>query len=374
MAKILVIDDDDQLLNMIATILQRHEHEVVLESNPERGLSRVIKEQPDVLVLDVMMPRINGHDLCRQIRQTPEIAGLSILMLTARAQPVDRKTALESGADDYLSKPVQARELIDHVEDLLFRGGAPRPKMPAVTISFFGMRGGVGRTTLAVNLAAALRAASEEEACLVDLSPSIGQVVMHFRQQQESSWNDLITTNPLEWDMVADSLLDTPAGLHILAAPEWPCAPETLTATLLQHILLLLQEQMKFVVLDLPPVLTPAVESALHLSDMIFYVVTPDIISVKTAIQSRPAIAELSHQPQQFAYLLNQARPDVELASTTVEKGLKARLGFKIGYDKNQHLALAKGTPLALSEKESPLADGMRRMAQAIWERIRATA
>ena len=106
MANIFVIDDDPQLLKLIHVMLERGGHQTTLINDPQTGLEQLQAGRPDLLILDVMMPKLSGHELCRQIRATEDIADLPILILTARTQAVDRQAALKSGADDYLSKPV----------------------------------------------------------------------------------------------------------------------------------------------------------------------------------------------------------------------------------------------------------------------------
>jgi DNA-binding response OmpR family regulator len=118
-ANIYVIDDDDQLLRMVGLMLERGGHSPTLINNPAKGLDKIKSEKPDLLVLDVMMPNMSGHDVCRQIRADKDLADLPVLILTARAQEVDRVAALKSGADDYLSKPVTSQDLIQKVDDLL---------------------------------------------------------------------------------------------------------------------------------------------------------------------------------------------------------------------------------------------------------------
>ena len=192
MAKILVIDDDAQLLRMVGLMLERGGHTTTLMTNPVEGLNAIKANKPDLLVLDVMMPNINGHDLTRQIRATKGLENLPILILTARSQEVDRVTALHSGANDYLSKPVATQELIERIDKLLKNY---EPKETAVrkgmVLAFYGLRGGRGQTTLAVNLAAALRRSSQKEVCLVDFAASGSQSLIHLRLQARKNWADV---------------------------------------------------------------------------------------------------------------------------------------------------------------------------------------
>ena len=188
MANIFVIDDDAQLLQMVGLMLKRGGHTATLINNPFEGLEKLKEAKPDLLILDVMMPGISGHDLTRQIRDTEELAYLPVLILTARAQEVDRVTALKSGADDYMSKPVTSHELMERIDGLLSsKQAVAKPGREGIILSFFSMRGGVGRTTLAVNLATALRRLTREEVCVVDFSPSGGQAAMHLRVQPKVS-------------------------------------------------------------------------------------------------------------------------------------------------------------------------------------------
>lgn len=119
MARIFVIDDDPELLMMVGMILRRAGHETILTSDSVEGSDRIAKEQPDLLILDLMMPHMSGFEVCRKIRSTPEIAGLPIMILTARIQEHDREAAFQSGASDYMTKPITSRQLTARVERLL---------------------------------------------------------------------------------------------------------------------------------------------------------------------------------------------------------------------------------------------------------------
>ena len=98
MAKVLIVDDDPQLLRMVGMILERGSHQPLLESNPLQAIERIREERPGLVILDVMMPELSGHDLTAQIRADEEIAATPILIVTARSQSVDREAALASGA------------------------------------------------------------------------------------------------------------------------------------------------------------------------------------------------------------------------------------------------------------------------------------
>jgi DNA-binding response OmpR family regulator len=121
-----VIDDDPELLTMIGMILRRAGYQVVLSSDPVEGLGRLVEERPDLLILDLMMPHMNGFELCEAVRKSADIADLPIIILTARIQEKDRETALALGVRDYLTKPITARQLLVNVRTIL-AGSASAP-------------------------------------------------------------------------------------------------------------------------------------------------------------------------------------------------------------------------------------------------------
>lgn len=368
MAKVLIIDDDAQLLHMVSMMLERGGHTPILVEKPEEALSRIRDEEPDVLIVDVMMPTMSGHDLTREIRETEEFKDLPILILTARSQAIDREVALESGANDYLSKPVLPKELMEHLDSLLSQ---PAIASETLTISLFSLRGGVGRTTLAVNLAAALRRISQEEVCLVDLSPSSGQAAMHLRLQARRTWADLPSVNQLDWDNVKAHLLMHQSGLRLLAAPPEPQLPIAPSGELTTGVLEILRSNVAFTIIDLPPLFNPAVQTALEMSDMILHVVAPEVISVQIALQGVKAIGKADITVKQRAFILNQVTNERQLPATAVNKGLKTRVAFDVGFDANQARALAQGVPLSLTPAKTSLPTTTRRMATGLWERAK---
>lgn len=368
MAKVMVVDDDVQLLRMIKIMIERGGHTAVLESEPRNTIELIRKERPDVLVVDVMMPHLSGHDLTQRIRAKDDLAELPILVLTARSQPIDRKVALDSGANDYMTKPIIGDELMDRISNLLM---IPQKRQsPGVVISLLSFRGGVGRTTLATNLAGALRQKSGGEVCLLDLSPSGGQVKTHLRLQNKASWMDLPPAGTLTWSTLQENMLTHSSGVRLLAAPDLPQSPilpsGEATETILDH----LKEHMSYIVIDLPTMFNPAAQKAISASDMVLHVVTPDVVTIKATLQGKRLLAETNLIPKQNAYVLNRVNANGHLSADLVEKGLKARLAFQIEYDSNQSRALAQGMPLSLSEAggNSSLPTVMKRLAGVIWQ------
>jgi DNA-binding response OmpR family regulator len=129
MARILVVDDEPHILEVVRAYLTREGHQVTTASDGDTALEQVAADQPDLVVLDVMLPRRSGFDVLRELRASSP--GPAVIMLTARDDLVDRVAGLEIGADDYVAKPFEPRELVARVGAVLRRtGGAPSPADP----------------------------------------------------------------------------------------------------------------------------------------------------------------------------------------------------------------------------------------------------
>jgi two-component system response regulator VicR len=118
MAKILVVDDEASIVNIISYNLKKEGYDVITASDGEQALDIALNENPDLILLDIMMPKMDGYEVCRKVRKSSEVP---IIMLTARADEVDKVIGLEMGADDYVTKPFGNRELIARVKANLRR-------------------------------------------------------------------------------------------------------------------------------------------------------------------------------------------------------------------------------------------------------------
>jgi DNA-binding response OmpR family regulator len=133
MAKILVVDDEQSIVDLLEYNLQQNGHEVVVAGDGYEALQLAREEQPDLVILDLMLPGPDGFDVCRELRREAKAtAGVPIIMLTARDEEVDRVVGLELGADDYVTKPFSVRELVARVKAVLRRVGPAKDGAPAV--------------------------------------------------------------------------------------------------------------------------------------------------------------------------------------------------------------------------------------------------
>jgi DNA-binding response OmpR family regulator len=128
MSTILVIEDDPAILRGLADNLKYESYEVLTANNGESGLAIIRQSKPDLLILDLMLPKLSGYEVCRKLRA--EGNALPILMLTARGEEADRVLGLDLGADDYMVKPFAIRELLARVRALLRRAQPGKPAAP----------------------------------------------------------------------------------------------------------------------------------------------------------------------------------------------------------------------------------------------------
>ena len=116
--KILVVDDEQKIVDIVRAYLEREGFRVVTAYDGEAALKVFRQEKPDLIVLDLMLPKLSGHDVCRAVRKESDVP---IIMLTARDELTDKVVGLELGADDYLTKPFEGRELVARVKAILRR-------------------------------------------------------------------------------------------------------------------------------------------------------------------------------------------------------------------------------------------------------------
>jgi DNA-binding response OmpR family regulator len=124
MPTILIVDDDADIRELVAFKLARAGFSVHCEADGESGLAAADELRPDLVLLDWMMPRLTGLEVCRRLRESPVTASIPVILLTAKAQEADVERGFAAGADDYIRKPFSNRELLSRVEGLLGRAAA----------------------------------------------------------------------------------------------------------------------------------------------------------------------------------------------------------------------------------------------------------
>src|SRR3972149_3719548 len=179
--KILIIDDDIDTLKLVGLMLERQGYEIAVANNGAAGLTKAAAENPHLILLDVMMPDLEGYGVTRRLRSDAALAHIPVIMFTAKTMVDDKVAGFEAGVDDYLTKPTHPAELTAHVKAVLARAVQARaaPVDRAKIIAFLGAKGGVGTTTVALNVSVSLQGRGQD-VILAELNPgraSIGLIL-----------------------------------------------------------------------------------------------------------------------------------------------------------------------------------------------------
>ncbi len=118
-AKILIVDDEPNILLSLKFLMTKAGYSVRTAKDGEEALAEVAREKPDLMLLDVMMPKIDGFTVCSRVKATPEYSSVRIVMLTARGRDIEREKGLSLGADDYITKPFSTKDTLERVAGLL---------------------------------------------------------------------------------------------------------------------------------------------------------------------------------------------------------------------------------------------------------------
>ena len=122
--KILIIEDDPAISRLVDYSLRHEGYEVITAANGLEGIRKAHNEAPDLVILDVMLPGMDGYEICHRLKSDPETAPVLIIMFSAKAQEIDKNTGLKVGADDYLPKPAAPAEIVSRVGKLLAKKGS----------------------------------------------------------------------------------------------------------------------------------------------------------------------------------------------------------------------------------------------------------
>ena len=183
--KILIIDDDLDTLRLVGLMLQRQGYQISAATNGQQGLEKAFEEDPDLILLDVMMPDMDGYEVTRRLRQNPSTLETPVLMFTAKTQLDDKVIGFEVGANDYLTKPTHPSELQARVKTLLARVSEKRTAASSAQdenrgyiVGVLGARGGLGTTTMAINIGAGLQSRTKAEVIVAEMLPGQGTLAL----------------------------------------------------------------------------------------------------------------------------------------------------------------------------------------------------
>jgi pilus assembly protein CpaE len=366
MAHILLIDDDKNILRLVEFSLKRAGHTVTTCEDGVQGLAQIQVQIPDLIVADVMMPKMTGYDFCRQVRTKLNLPDTPIIMFSARFQPVDRQTALEAGATDFLPKTASPDMLVNRIAELLPAEQAT--SAAKLVIGLFSLRGGVGVTSLAVNLALALASTHKTPAALVDLTPVGGHAALMLGVRPISSVADVLfaSGDKVTLDTVKPHLIQHNSGVQLLASALIYEHMLHLNDNRLEQLLLALKSGFPFTILDVPHMLEPRFAAALQHFDKIALVLAPDMPSLQSTAMALQGLTRLGVPENKVVLIVNHVMSQGALPTEMINKAIKRPVLVEIPYEPEMIKAVNSGRPLLLSHPQSATAMAIAKLASAL--------
>jgi len=357
MARVLIIDDNIDVLTLLQAFFRRRtSHEVLVARNGEEGLHQALEHRPDLAVVDIMMPGMDGYELIRRLRADPRTESMGILVLTARGQPVDQRAALQAGADAYLAKPVNLEELEDIVDKIL----SDRSERAATALPILSLKGGLGVTTTAVNLALLLQ--QQAPTALWDMALASGHVALCLGIVPQTHWGAILKQPDIP---VTSVIQQHTSGLQVLCAPPIPVTSQGLGESQVYRILRALQETTGYIVIDLPPILNAATLTVLRHAQRVVLLTGHDPASIQSTLAVLQVLRDLEAKSLVVhSRPIPSKPPDLDALSRLMHTSIR----ISLPYDPRQDRALRTGMPITLSAPDSALAKAHRQLLKLIME------
>ena len=376
--RILVIDDDLDSLKLISLLLQRQGYEVVAAPGGDEGLQKARADMPDLILLDIMMPNMDGYEVCRQLRGDPHLAHVPVIMFTAKTRVDDKVAGFEAGADDYLTKPTHPAELASRIRSLLSRTRAAElvdaEQELGKVVAILGIKGGTGATTLAVNLGAVLNEPSRD-VILADLHAGMGTVGLHLGYPQEDGVSRLLRLPLAELDQESVGAIITshPSGLRLVLTGYYRSdVTGPLSASHLERIITLLPLMADLVLLDLGNRVSSHSRQALVQADLVILCLSPQRTSMTMARALLNHLAHIGVDSDRLGIAVIQTSPSLPaISAAQVEAELQVPvLGSIEPAPQLALVAMEQARPIVWLEPHSTTAGQFRELAEGVIHRL----
>ncbi len=386
--KILVVDDDVDTLRLVGLMLQRQGYQIVAANNGQQALASAQSEDPDLILLDVMMPDMDGYEVTRKLRASPNTASIPIIMFTAKSQVDDKVEGFDAGVDDYLTKPTQPRELFAHVKAVLARGKKGRTSAPAAevvkrdrghAIGVLAAKPGMGVSSLAINLGVCLRDRADRSVIVAEFRPGLGSIALDLGYQNPDGLNRLLQKKAADIKLAdVDSELTThPSEIRMLPASYKPADAKMLAdgekfEAIARHLVFLAA----FIVLDLGANINPITEKVLPLCDELIVLLEPNPTAVlRTSLLIEELISRGFGEGRINTVLYNRVRSDLQLSLNTVQQQFKYPISVvftpapELAYQ-----AARNNVPLVIQQPDSLTTQQFMKLSDNITKHVRSKA
>ena len=375
--KILIVDDDLDTLRLVGLMLQRQGYQISAATNGQQGLDKAFDEDPDLILLDVMMPDMDGYEVTRRMRANTKTTHIPIIMFTAKTLVGDKVAGFQAGADDYLTKPIHPAELSSRVEAVLLRSSRARVETTARPhariLGVMGVKGGVGTTTLAINLSVALAQSATQDnprrVALADLHASAGDIALQLGLTRSSGLPTLLSRKPDEINSkaVESLLVGHVSGARLLLAPseqrlDVKDIPGKHADVIIRH----LGNLSDVVVLDLGSRIDEGVDNALPLCARLIIALEPQrpAVLLAQALLARAEKAGLG--PDRVMPVVVNRSPS---ASTMNKSTIENLLGHEVASvippaPEVAFMAAEQGSPIIMVQPGNIVSDQFRELAR----------
>ncbi len=365
MANILIIDDDKSILRLLEFTLQRAGHAVITIADGAKGLVEAETQKPDLIIVDVMMPKMTGYDFCKKARAKSTLKDTHIIMFSARFQPIDKQTALEAGATDYLSKTTSPNDLLKRISELL---PAETTSTKNIAIGLFSLRGGSGLTCLAVNLAVTLALSQKAATALVDLARLGGHAALMLGLRPSSSVIQALSASKqaLTPNSIKPHLIQHQSGVQLLASAHTYDHELRLNDKRLEQLITVLKSSFPFIVLDVPQVVEPSLAPTLQILDTVVVILSPDMPSIQSTALALQGLARLGIPDNKITLVVNHVFPAGALPLETIHKVIKRPILTEIPFEPEMVKAVNSGKPIMLHSPKSAGASAIAKLASLL--------
>jgi len=371
--RILVVDDDLVALRMMRLSLESEGFQVSTASSAFEALRVIQTEQPDLIVLDVMMPDMDGVQMLRHLRSQPTTSDVPVIFLTAKSQLDDKIAGLRAGADDYITKPADPREVTARVQTLMLRSKRTPAVKQGRVVAVIGAKGGVGTSTIALNLAVAL-ARRQTPTVLIDLRPNAGTLAWQLKSPVRSSLADLVAlpVDQLDGRRIEKSLAVHPSGLRLLSSPPSSANLSELPAASVGALVRGASALADVIFLDLPHLISPASREALRCSNEALLILGTDPVAVACAEQALSLLEGCGLAGEAVALIIvNRAPMVAALSIGEIERKLqKTCLGMIPSAPEELAASERQGAPLALSTAQTMATMALQELIERVRTRI----
>jgi len=370
--KVLIIDDDVDTLKLVGLMLERQGYEISVASNGTLGLAKAAEDKPELILLDVMMPDLDGYEVTKRLRSNPSLAHIPIIMFTAKTMVDDKVAGFEAGVDDYLTKPTHPAELTAHVKAVLARSAqaVATPEANAQIVAFLGSRSGIGTTTLALNSGVALLDQGYD-VIIAEINPGHGSMGLELDIQDPSGLSNVLSRSlkDIHLRSVEAEIVNHSSGVRLLLSSFHPRETELEQAVpQIEAVVSNLASMCDLLVLDLGAGLKPYTKPLLQQCTRIILIVEPIYPS---DAMGRALLQELEtsgiNTSKVGLALINRVGTSLQVPWRQVESDLGIELaGIVSPAPEQAHQASQAGSPLVDSYADSLVSEQIRKLAESL--------